>query len=81
MIYRLKTRWGDHVPMRRENKRAIDCEWCKLQSKADWVFNKPFYIIINLAVGGNFPGNPDSGETFPHNMLVDYVRVYKNSNN
>ena len=47
----------------------------------DWVFNKPFYIIINLAVGGNFPGNPDSGESFPHNMLVDYVRVYKNSNN
>ena len=43
----------------------------------DWVFNKPFYIIINLAVGGNFPGNPNSGETFPQNMLVDYVRVYK----
>jgi len=43
----------------------------------DWVFNKPFYIIINLAVGCNFPGNPDSGETFPQNMLVDYVRVYK----
>ena len=42
----------------------------------DWVFNKPFYIIINLAVGGNFPGNPDDGETFPQNMLVDYVRVY-----
>ena len=43
----------------------------------DWVFNKPFYIIINLAVGGNFPGNPDSGEVFPQNMLVDYVRVYR----
>jgi len=43
----------------------------------DWVFNKPFYIIINLAVGGDFPGSPASGETFPQNMLVDYVRVYK----
>jgi len=43
----------------------------------DWVFNKPFYIIINLAVGGNFPGDPDSGEAFPQNMLIDYVRVYK----
>ena len=42
----------------------------------DWVFNKPFYILINLAVGGDFPGNPDDGETFPQNMLVDYVRVY-----
>ena len=42
----------------------------------DWVFNKPFYILINLAVGGNFPGNPANGEKFPQNMLVDYVRVY-----
>ena len=42
----------------------------------DWVFNKPFFIIINLAVGGNFPGSPDNGELFPQNMLVDYVRVY-----
>lgn len=44
----------------------------------EWVFNKPFYIIINLAVGGNFPGNPDNDTTFPQSMLVDYVRVYKN---
>ena len=47
----------------------------------EWVFNKPFYIIINLAVGGAFPGAPDSGETFPQSMLIDYVRVYKSSNN
>jgi beta-glucanase (GH16 family) len=47
----------------------------------EWVFNKPYYIILNLAVGGAFPGNPNSNETFPQTMLVDYVRVYKNSNN
>ncbi|WP_428741778.1 glycoside hydrolase family 16 protein [Tenacibaculum sp.] len=45
----------------------------------EWVFNKPFYIIINLAVGGNFPGLPDSETTFPQSMLIDYVRVYKNN--
>lgn len=44
----------------------------------DWVFNKPFYIIINLAVGGEFPGVPNSDTTFPQSMLIDYVRVYKN---
>ncbi|MDU8885658.1 glycoside hydrolase family 16 protein [Yeosuana sp. MJ-SS3] len=44
----------------------------------EWVYNKPFYIIINLAVGGNFPGVPDANTTFPQSMLVDYVRVYKN---
>lgn len=43
----------------------------------DWVFNKPFFIIINLAVGGNFPGEPAMDQAFPQNMLVDYVRVYK----
>lgn len=47
----------------------------------EWVFNKPFYIIINLAVGGNFPGNPDADTSFPQSMLVDYVRVYQDSNN
>lgn len=48
----------------------------------EWVFNRgPFYIILNLAVGGALPGNPNDETVFPQNLLVDYVRVYKNSNN
>lgn len=43
----------------------------------EWVFNKPFYILINLAVGGTFVGSPDAETVFPQTMLVDYVRVYK----
>ncbi|MDZ7605925.1 MAG: glycoside hydrolase family 16 protein [Cyclobacteriaceae bacterium] len=43
----------------------------------EWVFNKPFYILINLAVGGSFVGSPNSETVFPQTMLVDYVRVYK----
>jgi beta-glucanase (GH16 family) len=43
----------------------------------EWVFNKPFFILINLAVGGSFVGSPDSETVFPQTMLVDYVRVYK----
>lgn len=42
-----------------------------------WVFNKPFFILLNLAVGGNWPGNPDETTVFPQKMLVDYVRVYE----
>jgi beta-glucanase (GH16 family) len=43
----------------------------------DWVFNNgPFFIIINLAVGGAFDGNPNENTVFPQEMLVDYVRVY-----
>ncbi|QIH38071.1 glycoside hydrolase family 16 protein [Flavobacterium sp. Sr18] len=43
----------------------------------EWVFDKPFYIIINLAVGGSFVGSPNSETVFPQTMLIDYVRVYK----
>ncbi|HTR42174.1 MAG TPA: glycoside hydrolase family 16 protein, partial [Pseudomonadales bacterium] len=39
-------------------------------------FNQPFYIIMNLAIGGNFDGNPDTNTLFPGEMQVDYVRVY-----
>ena len=48
----------------------------------EWVFdNGPFFIIINLAVGGLFDGPPNDETLFPQTMLVDYVRVYKSSNN
>ncbi len=41
-----------------------------------WVFDNSFYIILNVAVGGNLPGSPNPNTTFPQRMLVDYVRVY-----
>jgi beta-glucanase (GH16 family) len=42
-----------------------------------WVFDHPFFIVLNVAVGGNWPGNPDMTTRFPQEMLVDYVRVYE----
>ena len=41
-----------------------------------WVYDHPFFVILNLAVGGDFPGNPDGTTVLPQRMLVDYVRVY-----
>jgi beta-glucanase (GH16 family) len=41
-----------------------------------WVFDHPFFILLNVAVGGNWPGSPDATTQFPQQMLVDYVRVY-----
>jgi beta-glucanase (GH16 family) len=41
-----------------------------------WVFDHPFFLVLNVAVGGNWPGPPDSTTTFPQTMLIDYVRVY-----
>ncbi|UII76800.1 glycoside hydrolase family 16 protein [Flagellimonas sp. HMM57] len=42
-----------------------------------WVFDKPFFILMNLAVGGTFVGSPNAETQFPQTMIVDYVRVYK----
>jgi beta-glucanase (GH16 family) len=41
-----------------------------------WVFDHPFFILLNVAVGGDWPGNPDGTTAFPQRMLVDYVKVY-----
>ena len=42
-----------------------------------WVFEGPFYLLLNLAVGGIWPGTPPAGTVFPKVMVVDYVRVWK----
>lgn len=41
-----------------------------------WVFDHPFFILLNLAVGGAWPRNPDATTSFPQDLTVDYVRVY-----
>jgi beta-glucanase (GH16 family) len=39
-------------------------------------FDQPFYLVMNVAVGGNFPGAPNAATAFPADLQVDYVRVY-----
>ena len=48
-----------------------------LPNGTTWVYNHPFFILMNVAVGGGWPGNPDTTTVFPQTMLVDYVRVYQ----
>jgi beta-glucanase (GH16 family) len=48
-----------------------------VETKGAWVYDHPFFLILNVAVGGGWPGNPDSTTTFPQRMSVDYVRVYQ----
>ena len=50
-----------------------------IPSGSVWVFDHPFFIILNVAVGGAWPGSPDGSTVFPQKMLVDYVRVYRRS--
>jgi len=61
----------------------VDDRLYKTRTPADvplgkaWVFNHPFFVILNVAVGGDFPGKPDATTVFPQVMKVDYVRVYR----
>ncbi len=47
-----------------------------LPSGATFVYDHPFFILLNLAVGGDWPGSPNERTVFPQKLLVDYVRVY-----
>jgi beta-glucanase (GH16 family) len=47
-----------------------------LPAGTDWVYDHPFFLLLNLAVGGAWPGNPDATTEFPQRLTVDYVRVY-----
>ncbi|KLR62705.1 beta-glucanase/beta-glucan synthetase [Actinobacteria bacterium IMCC26207] len=47
-----------------------------LPAGSPWVFDHPFYILMNFAVGGQWPGDPSASTAFPQALLVDYVRVY-----
>lgn len=46
----------------------------------EWVYDQPFYIILNIAVGGNYVGFPTTQTPFPQKMIIDYVRVYQETN-
>lgn len=50
-----------------------------LPKNSPWIFNKPKFLILNLAIGGKWPGNPDATTRFPQRMIVEYVRVYERS--
>lgn len=43
----------------------------------EWVYNQPFFLVLNVAVGGNFVGFPTNSTPFPQRMIIDYIRVYK----
>ncbi len=69
--------WDEHVI-----RWYVDGELVNLISLNDlhskqWVYDHDFFLLMNVAVGGYWPGAPDETTTFPQEMLVDYVRVYQ----
>lgn len=49
----------------------------KTEVDGNYPFDKPFFFIMNVAVGGNWPGNPDATTVFPQRMIVDYIRMFQ----
>jgi beta-glucanase (GH16 family) len=59
---------------------SVDGDVYQTRTPADvhgnpWVFDKPFFLLLNLAVGGDWPGDPDGDTEFPNALVVDHVRV------
>lgn len=50
-----------------------------LPKNTQWVFNRPFFLVLNLAVGGSWPGDPDQTTKFPQTLTVDWVRVWQST--
>jgi beta-glucanase (GH16 family) len=64
--------WGiDGKPWQTQEK------WYSEKGKSPAPFDQRFHLLINLAVGGRWPGNPNDQTKFPAKMLIDYVRVYQ----
>ncbi len=60
-----------------DNNNFYTITRAQVQQYGNWVFDHPFFIILNIAVGGTWPGYPDATSVFPQRMYVDYVRVYQ----
>jgi beta-glucanase (GH16 family) len=68
---------ADSIDFFLDGKAYSKVTHASLPAGAAWVFDKPFFLLFNVAVGGSWPGNPDSSTRFPQSMLIDWVRVWK----
>ena len=48
-----------------------------VEQHGSWAYDHPFYLLLNVAVGGTWPGDPNGSSTYPQKMYIDYIRVFK----
>jgi len=73
--------YSDHLEFLVDGQLFFVADKARIQyehGKSEWAYDHPYFLILNLAVGGAWPGHPDATTKFPQSMAVDYVRVYKN---
>jgi beta-glucanase (GH16 family) len=67
----------DRIAWYVDDKEYFTLTKSSVTARGKWVFDHKFFIILNVAVGGNYVGPPDDTTVFPQTMLIDWVRVYK----
>ncbi len=67
--------WNDREVMWMVDNKSFSRQGITDPNKSE--FLKPFFFIVNVAVGGNWPGSPDASTLFPQKIMVDYIRVYE----
>jgi len=71
--------WDPHqIIFSVDNTNYATLDRTDLSNQQNWVYDHPFYILLNTAVGGSMPGSPDKTTAFPQKMSVDFVRLYSN---
>ncbi|MEV8377371.1 glycoside hydrolase family 16 protein [Kribbella sp. NPDC056861] len=67
----------NHIQWFLDGKKFFEATPASLPPSRQWVFERPFYALLNLAVGGTWPGAPTPATQFPATLTVDYLRIYK----
>ncbi len=70
---------ADSIDFQVDGKTYARVTRASLPADGVWVFDKPFFLLLNLAIGGEWPGNPNAATRFPKSMVVDWVKVWKPS--
>jgi beta-glucanase (GH16 family) len=77
-FHRFAVEWSaDSIVFSVDGRAHYTVPRSSIEAKGRWVFDAPFSILLNLAIGGHFDGDPASERIVPATMLVDYVRVYE----
>ena len=60
-----------------DNTNFYSVTRAQVEQHGTWVFDQPFWLLLNVAVGGSWPGSPDNSSSFPQRMYVDYIHIYQ----
>lgn len=69
--------WPDHIRWSVDGVVYFELDRTQVTPAHPWLFAEDYHMLLNVAVGGSWPGSPDGSTVFPQQMLVDWVRVYE----